>query len=273
MSAYYENLNKSVEFIKGRISKKPSIAIVLGSGLGMLTSQIEDKIEISYDEIPHFPVSTVEGHEGKLVFGYLSGKYVVCMSGRFHYYEGYEAAQILVGVRVFKLLGVDKVIITNAAGGVNTSFSEGAIMLINDHIGFMAPSALRGPNIKEMGDRFFDMSTVYNKEILQIARDVAKSINLKVEEGVYMFFAGPNYETPAEIRAARVLGADAVGMSTVPEVVACAHAGLKVLGISVITNMAAGVLDAPLNHEDVMKTANAIREQFVEYIKKIIKEL
>lgn len=273
MSNYYEQLQQSVEYIRTKISDKPVLGIVLGSGLGMLATQIQDKIELDYHEIPNYPVSTIPGHAGKLIFGYLGGKYVACMAGRFHYYEGYEAEQIHIGVRTFKLLGVKGVIITNAAGGINTSFSEGAIMLINDHIGFLAPSALRGPNIEELGDRFFDMSKVYDKQYLKIARTVAKRIGLDVKEGVYMFFKGPNFETPAEIRAARILGADAAGMSTVPEVVACAHCGLKVLGISVITNMAAGILDKELNHAEVMETANRIRGVFTEYVKEIIKEL
>lgn len=273
MDKYYESLLKSVEYIKSKIKDKPVLGIVLGSGLGMLASHIQDRIELDYHEILNYPVSTIPGHAGKLIFGYLSGKYVACMAGRFHYYEGYEAEQIHIGVRTFKLLGADGVIITNAAGGINTAFKEGTIMLINDHIGFMAPSALRGPNIDMLGERFFDMSKVYDKQYLDTARNVAKKIGLDVKEGVYMFFKGPNFETPAEIRAARILGADAAGMSTVPEVVACAHCNLKVLGMSVITNMAAGILDKKLNHEEVMETANRIHETFIEYVKQIVKEL
>ena len=273
MDNYYENLLKSVEYIKSKIKKEPVLGIVLGSGLGMLADNIEDRIEIDYHDIPNYPVSTIPGHAGKLIFGYLSGKYVACMAGRFHYYEGYEMEKIHIGVRTFKLLGAEGVIITNAAGGINTSFSEGTIMLINDHIGFLAPSALRGPNIDEFGDRFFDMSKVYDKDYLDKARMVAKRIGLDVKEGIYMFFKGPNFETRAEIRAARILGADAAGMSTVPEVVACSHCNLKVLGMSVITNMAAGILDKKLNHEEVMETANKIRAVFVEYVKEIVREL
>ncbi|HHT94609.1 MAG TPA: purine-nucleoside phosphorylase [Clostridia bacterium] len=273
MDKYYENLLESVEYIEKRIKDVPVLGIVLGSGLGMLADKIEDKIELDYKDIPNYPVSTIPGHAGRLIFGYLSGKYVACMSGRFHYYEGYEPNQIHIGVRTFKLLGAKGVIITNAAGGINTSFNEGAIMLIKDHIGFLAPSALRGPNIEEFGERFFDMTRVYDRQYLDTARKVAKKLGIDVKEGVYMFFKGPNFETPAEIRAARILGADAAGMSTVPEVVACSHCGLKVLGISVITNMAAGILDKQLSHAEVMETANRIRKEFVEYVEAIVKEL
>lgn len=273
MGTYFENLHESVEYVKKKIKKQPVIGIVLGSGLGILATEIEDKIELDYKDIPYFPVSTISGHAGKLIFGYLGGKYIVCMSGRFHYYEGYEPEQITIGIRVFKLLGVEGVIITNAAGGINTAFKEGTIMLITDHIGFLAPSALRGPNISQLGERFFDMTHAYDKKYLKIAKEAAGNIDFDVKEGVYMFFKGPNYETPAEIKAARILGADAAGMSTVPEVVACAHCGLRVLGISVITNMAAGILDKKLNHTEVMETANRVKGVFKDYVKEIVKEI
>ena len=273
MGTYFENLNESVEYIKKRIKEQPAIGIILGSGLGILANEIENKIEIDYKDIPFCPVTTIPGHAGKLIFGYLGGKCVLCMSGRCHYYEGYEPEQLTMGIGVFKLLGVEGVVITNAAGGINTAFKEGTIMLITDHIGFLAPSSLRGPNIPELGERFFDMTEAYDKKYLRIARAAAGNIDFDVKEGVYMFFKGPNYETPAEIKAARILGADAAGMSTVPEVVACAHCGLKVLGISVITNMAAGSLDKKLNHAEVMETAERMKSVFKDYVKEIIREM
>lgn len=270
MKSYYEKLKESSKYVEGIIKIKPQIGIVLGSGLGTLADEIEDAITMKYEDIPNFPLSTVSGHEGKLIFGKLSGKYVLAMKGRFHSYEGYDMEDATYGIRTMKLLGIENVIITNAAGGINTSFKEGALMLITDHIGLFAPSALRGPNIDEFGLRFPDMTYAYNPELLNLAQECAAKENIHVEKGIYAFANGPNYETPAEIKALRIMGADAVGMSTVPEVIAANHAGMKILGISCITNMAAGVLDKPLHHLEVMETAERIKNDFIRYIKSIV---
>jgi purine-nucleoside phosphorylase len=270
MTAYYEKLKKAAEYILNITGMKPSVGIVLGSGLGALAEEIENPIIMKYEDIPNFPLSTVSGHEGKLIFGKLSGKLVLAMKGRFHYYEGYDMEAATFGVRTMKLAGINNVIITNAAGGINTGFKEGALMLITDHIGLDAPSALRGPNIDEFGLRFPDMTYAYNPALRKMALECADETGVEVVQGVYAFANGPNYETPAEIRALRILGADAVGMSTVPEVIAANHAGMRVLGISCITNMAAGVLDKPLHHLEVMETAERIKHDFLRYVKALI---
>lgn len=270
MEDIYIKAVESAEYIKSVIKEKPQIGIVLGSGLGPLADDLDNPIEIDYKDIPNFPVSTVEGHAGKLIFGSLSGKKVLVMKGRFHYYEGYDVANVVFPIRVFKLLGIENLLVTNAAGGINESFKSGALMLIKDHISFFVPSALRGKNISEFGTRFPDMSEAYNKSLIAMAKKAAKEEGVAVQEGVYAFAQGPMYETPAEIRAFRIMGADAVGMSTVPEVITARHAGMKVLGISCITNMAAGILDKPLNHLEVMETAKAVEKGFTKLVKRII---
>ncbi len=273
MSEQLLKLKKAADYIKGRIKGNVDLGMVLGSGLGVMAEQIENAVSIKYSEIPDFPVSTVKGHDGKLVYGDLEGKKVLIMKGRFHYYEGYDMQTVVFGIRVMKLLGIDNVLITNAAGGVNKSFSEGCLMVINDHIGFIGPSPLRGHNIEEFGIRFPDMTEVYSKKLRNLAKECAKNLKMDVKEGVYCFAQGPQYETPAEIRAMRVLGADAVGMSTVPEAVAANHAGMNVLGISCITNMAAGIIDKALNHEEVMETTNRVRNEFIAYVKHIVAKM
>ncbi len=269
----YAYFKTSADYLRTRVDFTPEIAIVLGSSLGTFASEIENPIVVDYKDIPNFLISTAPSHAGKLIFGTIGGKKVVCMSGRFHSYEGYDFEQLVIPVRVMKLLGVEKLILTNAAGAVNTDYRPGDIMLINDHIKLTGASPLRGPNIEEFGPRFFDMTRIYNKDMLQVARDCAEGSDLTIHEGVYMFFTGPQFETPAEVRAARILGADAVGMSTVTEVLTAAHCGLPTLAISVMTNMAAGVLDQPLSSEEVDETAKTIEKRFSAYMKKIVAAL
>lgn len=267
-----ENLNEKMQeaamYITSRIGDEPVlIGMVLGSGLGDLAEQLEDRIYISYKDIPFFPVSTVYGHKGRLVVGVLEGKRVMCMQGRFHYYEGYGMDQVVFPIQVMHALGISNLLVTNAAGGVNTSFQPGDLMLITDHIKLIADSPMRGPNNDKLGSRFFDMTNTYDKTLMVIARQEASFLDMKLQEGVYMYFAGPSYETPAEVRAARILGSDAVGMSTAPEAIAASHMRMKVLGISCITNMAAGILDQPLNHDEVMETSEKVKESFASLIR------
>jgi len=270
MNEYMKKLNKATAYISNIIKDKPEIGMVLGSGLGDFTDEINNPIEVLYKDIPHFPLSTVKGHEGKLIYGTLNNKKILAMKGRFHYYEGYDLDMSVFGIRVMKLLGINDVIITNAAGGINLEFNQGVLMIIKDHIGLFAPSTLRGENLDELGPRFPDMTYAYNRKHIELAEKSAKKLNIHVEKGIYCFYRGPNFETPAEIKALRVLGADAVGMSTVPEVVAATHASMSVLGISCITNMAAGVFDKKLSHEEVIETTNKVKKDFTKYIKEII---
>lgn len=272
MENYYETVQKAAQYIQNIIKDKPQIGIILGSGLGPLADEIENSTEIDYKDIPGFPVSTVVGHAGKLVFGILEGKKVLAMKGRFHYYEGYDPKEVTFPVRVMKMLGIDNLLVTNAAGGINKEFSTGALMLIKDHISFFVPSSLRGKNIDEFGIRFPDMSDAYSKELREMAKEVAKNRGVEIFEGVYAFAQGPMYETPAEIRAFSIMGADAVGMSTVLEVMTASHASMKVLGISCITNMAAGILDQKLDHKEVMETAKRVEKGFVALAKGIVEK-
>ncbi|MDP4181733.1 MAG: purine-nucleoside phosphorylase [Bacillota bacterium] len=272
MNDILSKINETCAFIKSRITEKPQIGIILGSGLGPLVERIEKKIEIDYRDIPNFPVTTVEGHAGKLVSGSLGGKQVVAMKGRFHYYEGYDVSQVVFPVRVLKQAGIDNIIVTNAAGGINSSFKAGDLMAITDHIGLFAPSALRGANVKEFGARFPDMSNAYDKESIKLIEKVGAQLGVQIKRGVYAFAQGPMYETPAEIRTLKIMGADAVGMSTVPEVITAVHSGMRVLGISCITNMAAGILNQELNHEEVMKTAKDVESKFVSVVEKVVEQ-
>lgn len=266
----YEQYQKTVDYIFGQIDFQPEIAIVLGSALGSLSEEIEEQTVIDYMEIPNFLQSTVESHAGKLILGKLQGKNVVCMSGRFHYYEGYEFEQLVLPIRAFKLLGAHTVILTNAAGAVNTAYNPGDIMLISDHIKLMGASPLRGINLEQFGPRFFDVSDMYSKELRALAKHCAKAVGHEIHEGVYMFMPGPQFETPAEIRAIRALGADAVGMSTVTEALTAAHLGMRVLGMSLITNMAAGVLEnRPVSSDEVDETG----ESAALYFKAILREI
>lgn len=261
------------DFLDQHIKEAPQIGLILGSGLGVLADELEQPTKIPFDQIPGFPVSTVEGHAGQLVLGMLEGKQVLALQGRFHYYEGYPLEQVTLPVRMMKRLGIETLIVTNAAGGIQTEFNAGDLMLITDHINFTGRNPLIGPNDPSLGVRFPDMSQAYTPALQQIALAVAKRNQIPLKQGVYAGVVGPTYETPAEVRMLRVLGADAVGMSTVPEVIAAAHCGLKVLGISCITNMASGILDQPLSHAEVMETAEVAKEQFLKLVKGVISDI
>ncbi len=273
MEYNYEYFKVSADYVKSIVPYEPEIGIVLGSGLGNFAENIENKIIIDYKDIPNFLVSTVQSHAGKLIFGELEGKKVVCMAGRFHFYEGYSFEQLVIPIRLFKLIGVQKTILTNAAGAVNTSYNVGDIMIVKDHIKLTGSSPLCGKNVEEFGPRFFDVTDMYTKSLREIALECAKDSGLDFHEGVYMFFTGPQFETPAEIRAARLLGADAVGMSTVTEALTAAHCSMPLLALSVMTNMAAGVLDCKLSDEEVGIAAAKISDKFAAYVKKVVAKI
>lgn len=260
------SVKEAFEFIKWKINKSPKIALILGSGLSFLAQSLDEKQEISYESIPNFPRSTAPGHEGKLIFGKLFGKEVVVLSGRFHIYEGWDPSRIKLVIQTLKMLGISKMLITNAAGAVNTSYKPGDIIIVKDVINFMFRNPLRGPNDEDLGPRFPDMLGAFDKEWMEKLKNVCPDI----KEGVYVGLTGPAYETPAEIRAMRKMGADLVGMSTVPEVIVCAHVGIKTLILSCATNMAAGILDQPLSHEEVVEVANMVKEKFSEIIKRAL---
>jgi len=279
----YEKAQEAAEFIRKQYDKEIKIALVLGSGLGAFADDLENAVRIPYEEIPHFARSTVEGHAGQLVLGEVGGVPVAVQQGRFHFYEGYEMTQVIFPMRVFGLLGIKTVILTNAAGSVRTSMKPGNLMLIRDHINLMGVNPLRGTNDERFGARFPDMTEVYNKDLQNIAYDEAGAIAVERFEkgsdkeltpfmwrGVYCALSGPTYETPAEIRMFRLLGANAVGMSTVPEAVAARHQGMKVLGISCLTNMAAGLSSGLIKHEEVMETGARVAEIFKELLRRII---
>ncbi len=273
MNNYMEKYYESEKFIRSKVKEIPKIAIVLGSGLGSLADDIKEKIIIPYKDIPSFPISTVAGHKGELIVGKLNGVPVIAMNGRFHYYEGYNLSETTYPIRVFKLLGVETLILTNAAGGINETFKKGDLMIINDQLSFFAESALRGPNMDEFGERFIDMSTTYDKEYIEILKSIMLDNIGDYHEGVYAYMKGPTYETPAEIRALRVLGADVVGMSTVPEAVVAHHSGIKVAGITCITNMAAGVTNEKLSHEEVKETASKAEKNFKKVVNEFVKKI
>lgn len=264
---------RAAEFIKKRIDIQPTIGIILGSGLGNTAAYIEEQVIIPYKEIPGFTDTTVEGHIGRFVIGKYRNKKIIAMQGRFHYYEGYDLDQIILPVRVMKRLGVEILIVTNSAGGVNPDFSPGDLMVIRDHINMTGVNPLRGRNPDELGPRFPDMTYAYDQRLRSLATDKAGELGMNLREGVYAMMPGPSYETPAEITMLMNLGADAVGMSTVPEVIAAVHAGMKVLGISCITNMAAGILDKPLTHEEVIETASNAADRFTRLLLSIIEDL
>ena len=258
-----ERYKESAEFIRKNIGdRKPTHLMILGSGLGYLGDLVEDAVVIPYGDIPHFKTSTAIGHAGQLICGTLAGKCVLVMQGRMHYYEGYTMQDIVYPIYVSAILGVKNMIITNASGGINREFKTGDIMLIRDHIKIMGDSPLRGANKDELGVRFPDMSYAYTPQLWDIARKAAEKVSVTLREGVYFYALGPQYETPAEIRAMRTLGADAVGMSTAPEVIAASHAGIKTLGFSLISNMASGILDKPLSGEEVIAAGEAARAPF-----------
>lgn len=266
-------LQKSVDFIKKKIGDfSPEIGIVLGSGLGELADEYCE-IAIPYSEIPGFEASTVSGHKSRLVFARINGKKVVMMQGRFHYYEGHPIQKVVFPIKVMKKLGVKTVILTNAAGGVNKAFNPSDLMIITDHINHMNVNPLIGPNDDTMGDRFPDMSEVYTPELVELTKKTAAKLGIDVQEGVYMALTGPSYETPAEVRMARIVGADAVGMSTVPEAIVAKWAGMNVIGISCICNSAAGVSTVALSHADVIHAASVAKERFKVLVKEIIANL
>lgn len=269
----FQQIKEASSYINSKLNVKPELGLVLGSGLGVLAEEIENPVIIPYNDIPHFPISTVSGHKGQLVVGTLEGKIVLAMQGRFHFYEGYTMQQVTFPMRVMKELGIESLIVTNAAGGINQSFQPGDLMLITDHINNMGTSPLIGPNDEKLGARFPDMSSAYDKKYVEHALTCANELGLNVKTGVYVGNTGPNYETPAEVRMLRTLGGDAVGMSTVPEVIVANHANMKVLGISCISNMAAGILDQPLTHDEVIDTTNKVKQDFLAFVKKIIQSL
>ncbi len=267
------NYQEAVNFIKEKVGTTiPETAIVLGSGLGVLKEEIQNKIILKYEGIPGFPISTVEGHAGELIVGELSNRKIIAMNGRFHYYEGYDVKQTVFPIRVFSLLGVKNIILTNAAGGINLNYKPGDFMVVNDHLSFFAESVLRGKNEDEFGVRFPDMTEVYDKEEIKKIKAIIEKCSGVAREGVYAYMKGPCFETPAEIRALRTLGADAVGMSTVPEAIVAKHSGMKVVAVSCITNMAAGVIDNKLSHEEVKETADRVKDQFKEIIKEYLEQ-
>ena len=268
-----KKFEETKKYIKGAKTNEPEVGIILGSGLGFLVEEIQNPILLPYNDIPHFPVTTVEGHKGQLAIGKFENKNVVMMQGRFHYYEGYSMEDVVYPVRVMGQLGIKNLIITNAAGGVNVGFKPGDLMLIEDHINLMGTNPLIGPNISQFGERFPDMSEAYNLGLRELAVATAKDMAINVHKGVYAGVTGPNYETPAEIRYLRAIGADAVGMSTVPEVIAANHMGINILGISCITNMAAGVLPEKLNHDEVVETANKAKDTFIKLVKGVVGRL
>ncbi|EOB3456702.1 purine-nucleoside phosphorylase [Enterococcus hirae] len=269
MTQLSEMLQETTQFILEKGVKEIDFGLILGSGLGELAEEIEEAIVIPYGQIPFFPTSTVVGHAGQLVYGTLSGKKVLAMQGRFHFYEGHSMQTVTYPVRVMAALKAHSVIVTNASGGVNESFVPGDLMLITDHINFTGQNPLIGPNEDEIGPRFPDMSEAYTLTYREVAKEAASQLDLTLKEGVYMGYSGPTYETPAEIRMSRTMGADAVGMSTVPEVIVAAHSGLKVLGISCITNLAAG-MQANLNHEEVVETTQRVKQSFKALIKEVL---
>ncbi len=266
-------IKASADFILNKTKYKPEIGLILGSGLGSIADTIENAEYYNYCDIPNFPTSTVEGHAGRLVIGKLGNKIVVAMQGRFHYYEGYSMEKITFPVRVMKLLGVSKLVVTNACGAVNKDFKAGDLMVITDHINFSGSNPLFGHNLDDFGPRFPDMSEAYNKDLRSKVFAAGKELNIPLREGVYVMFSGPTYETPAEVRMAKILGGDAVGMSTVPEVIVANHCGIKTVGISCLTNMAAGILDQPLNHEEVIETSNRVKQDFINLMNKVIETI
>ncbi|MED4400796.1 purine-nucleoside phosphorylase [Metabacillus fastidiosus] len=266
-------IQETVSYLLSKYKIIPKIGLILGSGLGVLADEIENDVKVPYDQIPNFPVSTVEGHAGQLVFGKLMGADVVAMQGRFHFYEGYSMEKVTFPVRVMKELGVEILIVTNAAGGINESFEPGDLMIITDHINNMGTNPLIGPNDAKLGVRFPDLSEAYNKELRKIAKEASAELDINIQEGVYVANTGPTYETPAEIRALRILGGDAVGMSSVPEVIVARHSNIKVLGISCISNMAAGILDQPLSHDEVIETTEKVRENFLNLVKRTVEKI
>lgn len=272
-STLYERAEHAARVVRSRYDEEAHVGVVLGSGLGAFADDLEDAASIPYEEIPGFARSTVEGHAGRLVLGKCEGVAVAVMQGRFHYYEGYSLEEVVFPIRTLGLAGIKSLVLTNAAGGINVAFDQGALMLISDHLNLLGVSPLRGPNDARFGARFPDMSEVYSREYQEIAIEEARAMNLELRRGVYAAISGPSYETPAEVRMLRTLGADAVGMSTVAEAITARQMGMKVLGLSCITNMASGILDQPINHEEVMETGARVHETFKQLLRRVIPRL
>ncbi|MBW1810846.1 MAG: purine-nucleoside phosphorylase [Deltaproteobacteria bacterium] len=273
MSSTIDQLDICLRIIQERTDLVPEIGLVLGSGLGFLAERVDSPTIIGYGEMPGFPVSTVEGHASRLVLGQLGGRNVVVMQGRFHYYEGYPMERIAIGIRLFARLGAKMVFITNAAGGISQELKPGDLMLISDHLNLMGDNPLIGHNPENLGPRFPDMSNAYNSDLREQAKQIAKSEGIELKEGVYSAMTGPSYETPAEIRMLKTIGADAIGMSTIPEAIAANHVGMRVLGISCISNLAAGISDKPLSHAEVKETANKAKDKFTRLLLALIGQL
>ena len=269
----YERAEHAARTIRARWSEDARIALVLGSGLGAFADELQDRVTVAYEEIPGFARSTVEGHAGRLALGKAGGIPVVAMQGRFHYYEGYSFDEVVFPMRTFGALDIKSVVLTNAAGGINVAFDQGALMVISDHLNLIGANPLRGVHDERFGARFPDMSEVYSHEYQEIAVEEAQAMGVQLRRGIYAAMSGPSYETPAEVRMLRTLGADAVGMSTVPEAIVARQMGMKVLGISVITNLAAGVTDQPINHEEVMEMGERVRATFVELLRRVVRRL
>lgn len=264
-------IQETADFLKERISTFPNVGIILGTGLGNLVTQITEKNEIPYETIPNFPVSTVEGHSGKLIFGKLGGVDVLAMQGRFHYYEGYDMKQVTFPVRVMKALGIETLLVSNASGGMNPDFEIGDLMIITDHINLFPEHPLRGKNLPELGTRFPDMSEAYSKELISKAKTIAAAHNIKVVEGVYVGTTGPTFETPAEYRYFRIIGGDAVGMSTVPEVIVANHAGMRCFGISIITDLGVPGKIVEVTHEEVQEIGNKVQPLMTLIMQELIR--
>jgi purine-nucleoside phosphorylase len=269
----YERAEHAARQIRARWTEEARIALVLGSGLGAFADDLQERVAIPYAEVPGFARSTVQGHAGQLVLGKIEGLPLIAMQGRFHYYEGYTFDQVVFPVRVFGLLGIKSLLLTNAAGGINVAFDQGALMVISDHLNLIGENPLRGANDERFGPRFPDMTEVYARDYQEIAVEEARGIGLELRRGIYAALSGPSYETPAEVRMLRTLGADAVGMSTVPEAIIARQMGMKVLGLSCITNLAAGVHDEPINHDEVMETGARVHTTFKELLRRVIPKL
>lgn len=273
MGQLLQKMEEAKGYIQSLQTIKPTIGLILGSGLGELADEIQDAVRVPYESIPHFPVSTVEGHAGQLVIGRLQGQAVIAMQGRFHYYEGYSMQEVTFPVRVMKALGVEHLIVTNACGGMNPGFEPGDLMLIQDHLNMTGANPLIGENEAELGPRFPDMSRAYTPELLGLVEETAKSLDIRVKKGVYAGITGPTYMTPAELKMLRLVGGDAVGMSTVPEVIVASHMKMKVIGISCVTDMAIGEHLEPLSHEQVIEVANRTKPKFISLVKEIVTRL
>lgn len=265
-----QKINQTAEFIKSKVSDMPKVAIILGTGLGALVDYIENKQFIPYSEIPNFPISTVEGHSGNLIFGNLGNRRIMAMQGRFHFYEGYDMKQVTFPVRVMKALGIETLFVSNAAGGMNPDFKIGDIMIINDHINLFPEHPLHGKNFNELGVRFPDMSEAYSKRLIAEAKNIANEKNIRIVEGVYVGTQGPTFETPAEYRYFHIIGGDAVGMSTVPEVIVARHSGIEVFAVSVITDLGIEGIVESVSHEEVQKAAQEAQPRMMEIMKELI---